>query len=669
MDADVPAARLKAVRGLASDLLVGEELRRLVDWVAWWTLAPRGMVLRMVLRSRRGLSPEPAPMGLAATGRTPARMTPARERVLALLADGRVRPKGEIAAAANVSAAVVTGLEKAGALAPAPLEAAAPGGSARPFAPASAAQAEAAAALAATAREGGFSVTLLDGVTGSGKTGAFLEAVAATVAAGRQALVMMPEIALTDMVTDAVAARFGRRPAEWHSGLTGKARARTWRGVATGEVPVVVGARSALFLPFRKLGLVVVDEEHDGSFKQDDGVAYNARDMAVVRGRLAGAPVILASATPSIESRNNAGTGRYRHLVLPARGGGASLPAIELVDLSDGGLEPGRFVHPRLAAATERALAEGRQALFFLNRRGYAPLTVCRACGHRITCPNCTAWLVDHRLRGRLQCHHCGHAEPRPQTCPHCGAEDTLAACGPGVERIEEEVRALFPDARVAVLSSDAAGGPAEVRRQLSAVAAGGADIAIGTQLLAKGFTFPSVGLVGVVDADIGLHGVDPRAAERTFQLLTQVTGRAGRTGGDSRGLVQTHAPDHPVMRALADGDREAFYRSEIDSRRQNRLPPFARLAAIVVFSPDRALAQADARHLARTAPLDAALEVLGPAEAPIAILRGRHRFRLLVRSPRGYDLQGALRGWLAAAGPERGSVRRAVDIDPQSFL
>ena len=525
-------------------------------------------------------------------------------------------------------------------------------------------------------------MSLLEGVTGSGKTETYFEAVAAALRAGRQTLILLPEIALTAQFLDRFAARFGVRPAEWHSGVPARRRARNWSGVAAGEIKVVAGARSALFLPFDDLGLIVVDEEHEAAYKQDDGVSYHARDMAVMRGRFEDAAVVLASATPSLESRVNAGSGRYNHLRLASRYAGRAMPALGAVDMRRDAPPRGRWISPPLAAAVAETLAEGHQALLFLNRRGYAPLTLCRSCGHRFTCVQCSAWMVEHRFRGALVCHLCGHAERRPDHCPRCGEVDALVPCGPGVERLDEEVAALFPAARRLVLSSDFPGGTDRLRRELDNVAAGEVDVVVGTQLVAKGHHFPKLTLAGVVDADVGLANGDPRAAERTFQLLGQVTGRAGRGEVPGRALIQSYQPDHPVMRALLTGDAERFYRAEIEARQRAGLPPFGRLAALIVSGTDRRAVEAHARALARAAhgvtggdPMAAAadaaprVEVFGPAEAPIAMIRGRHRHRLLVKAPRSADLQGTLRAILAAGPKPTGSLRVAVDVEPQSFL
>jgi len=665
-----------------------EPMRQLIDWIAKWTLAPRGMVLRMAARTPDAEGPEVARVGVRLAGPVPDRMTPARARVLAAAAGGLLFSKKALAEAASCSVAVVDGLVDQGALEAIAMPAVTVAEQSDPdFAPSKLEDSQRAAAdqLIASVGAGGFGVTLLEGVTGSGKTEVYFEAIAATLRAGRQALILMPEIALTAQFLERYAARFGTKPSEWHSGVSGRKRARLWSAIASGEAQVVAGARSALFLPFASLGLIVVDEEHEAAYKQEDGVSYQARDIAVMRGRFEGARVVLASATPSIETRVNAEQGRYGHLLLTSRFGGRALPNLAAIDLRKDAAARGRWISPRLCEEISRNLGQGDQSLLFLNRRGFAPLTLCRACGHRFQCPDCTAWLVEHRFRRALVCHHCGHVERRPDVCPECQSLDSLAACGPGVERLADEAAELFPNARILTLSSDFPGGTERLRRELDEIASGAFDIVIGTQLVAKGHNFPKLTLVGVIDADIGLTSGDPRAAERTFQMLQQVTGRAGRGDRSGRGFVQTWQPEHPVMQALLTGDSERFYLEETRSRERAGLPPFGRLAALIVSGNDRPSAETHARALARAAheapagnwtiaPAGGLSQegdtiVLGPAEAPIAMVRGRHRFRLLVKAPRSSDLQGFLRAMLEAAPPERGGVRVAVDVDPQSFL
>ena len=670
-DLSVGHNRLRQINGVFDSPPLPKEIRAFVDWVADYTLTARGMVLRMVVRAPGALVPEAPVPGVRRVGPEPGRMTAARRRVLDHMQGDLAWTKSGLAAVAGVSPSVVLGLVEAGTLAAvlmpaAPAAPAADPDYARPQL--SVEQQVTAEALREAIAAGGYSATLLDGVTGSGKTEVYFEAVAAALHAGHQVLVLLPEIALSAAFLERFVARFGARPAEWHSDVAPRARAGVWRGVVSGQVQVVVGARSALFLPFRDLGLIVVDEEHDLAYKQEDRAFSSARDMAVVRGHLAGFPVVLSSATPSIESRVNADAGRYKRIALMDRFQAAPLPDIEAIDLREHPPERGRFLSPPLTAAVAEVLGERRQALIFLNRRGYAPLTLCRTCGHRFQCPNCSTWLVEHRFRGVLMCHHCGHVRRRPDACPNCGDADSLTPVGPGIERLAEEVAIRFPDARTIALSSDMAGGVQRLRLELAAIAKGAFDIVIGTQLVAKGHNFPCLTLVGVVDADLGLTHGDLRAAERTFQLLSQVTGRAGRSGETSRALLQTWTPDHPVIQAIVSGDREAFYEREIAQRRGAHLPPFGRLAALVVSGLDRGETQGYAAALRRTAPADGAIAVLGPAEAPLAIVRGRHRFRLLVRAPRSADLQGFVRAWLAAAPKPRASLRVQVDIDPQSF-
>ncbi|HKK36395.1 MAG TPA: primosomal protein N' [Paracoccaceae bacterium] len=650
------------------------ETRDFLDRVADYTLTERGMVLRLATRAP-GLAEPPGTRTVLARGRTtPERLTDARARVLDALdaADAPPSP-AELARAAGVSSGVVKGLVEAGALAPraaprdAPYPALDPEAAPRPLSPA---QAEAAAALQGAVAARRYSTTLLRGVTGSGKTEVYLEAVAECLRQGRQALILLPEIALTDAFLDRFVARFGALPAEWHSAVGERDRRRCWRAVAAGEARVVAGARSALFLPFADLGLVIVDEEHDTAYKQEEGALYNARDMGVLRAACTGAAVVLASATPSLETWANAEAGKYARLDLPERFGPAVMPAIRAIDLRADPPAKGRWIAPPLVAAVTARLERGEQALLFLNRRGYAPVTVCRACGEPVGCPHCDATLVEHRFRARLMCHQCGFERRIPPRCPACDAEDRLAPVGPGVERLAEEAAARWPEARLAVISSDIAESATALRARIAAVARGEADLIVGTQLVAKGHNFPGLTLVGVVDADLGLKGGDLRAAERTFQLMRQVAGRAGRADRPGEALLQTHAPEHPAIAALLDGDEEAFLREEAARRRDAGAPPYGRYAGVVVSGPDEARARRTAEALGRLTEPFAAIgaTLYGPAPAPIARIRGRHRFRLLAKSPRSAPLQSALRAWRDAVRPEPGVTVR-VDVDPQSFL
>jgi primosomal protein N' (replication factor Y) len=666
--------KLKAITELLADVppLPAISLR-FAEWMARYTLSPLGMVVRLMMGSSAVFEPGKPRFGVRRneTVAEPTRMTPARRNALQVAADGLVRVKASLAAEAGCSTGVIDGLVAAGALVEVAIPerrfpAANPGHAEVDF---EGAQSAAADAMRAAADADCFSVTLLDGVTGSGKTEVYFEAVGRVLEKGHQALILLPEIALTSQFMDRFAQRFGCQPVEWHSALSSAERARAWRAAATGEARVVVGARSALFLPFADLGLIVIDEEHDTGFKQEDRVHYQARDMGVVRANLGKIPIVLASATPSIESHVNARSGRYAHVALPARYSGAEMPEVVTVDMRATPPERGMWLSPPLTTALTETLEDHQQSLLFLNRRGYAPLTLCRSCGHRFDCPQCTAWLVEHRYRNRLNCHHCGFSLPIPEKCPKCGEPDSLVACGPGVERIAEEVGQRFPQARLALLSSDLVPSLTEMRAIIKAIEAGEADIIIGTQMVAKGHHFPQLATVGIVDGDLGLGQADPRAAERTFQLLYQVTGRAGRALVAGRGFVQTYMPEHPVMQAIISGDRDAFVDKEIRQRQAGLLPPYGRLAALIVSARDKELAELFARDVARHAPPAQRIEVLGPAEAPLAVVRGRYRWRLLVKAPRDLDLQGYLRAWLADLPKPPADLRLMVDIDPYNFL
>ena len=675
----VDPAKLRPI-GTALDMPpLDRPLRELIAWVADYYLAPPAAVLRMAL-PQAGLLPAPVPKRHYRLGTLPDSATvrlPSRRALLERLLDlreGGSMPLAIWAAAAETGVGTLRALVKAGVLVEAqPPQQALPGKAiARAghwLAPVlNPSQQAAVARLQTPVRAGGFEPFLLDGVTGSGKTEVYLEAVAFALDAGLQALVLLPEIALTDSWLKRFRARFGFDPAVWHSGLTPAARRTAYRAIASGEAPVVVGARSALFLPIASLGLIIVDEAHDGAFKQEDGVPYHGRDVAVMRAKFGDIPVILATATPSLETREQVARGTYTVLNLPTRHGGATMPDIRLIDLTKTPPPRGAWLAPPLVDAITDRLGRGEQSLLFLNRRGYAPLTLCRACGERIQCPNCTAWLVEHRLARRLQCHHCGHTVPTPRECPACGAVESLAPCGPGVERLAEEVAARWPQARTLVVTSDTMRTPADAEALASAVDGGEIDILIGTQMLTKGHDFKGLTLVGVVDADLGLEGGDLRAAERSYQQIAQVAGRAGRGSKPGEVLIQTHQPRARVMQALATQDSEGFHAAEREARLALSMPPFGRLAALIVSSLDAAAASDAARRLAAAAPRLEGIDVFGPAPAPLAMLRGRHRHRLLVHAKRSAPLQSYVRNWLEPLHFPN-SVRITVDVDPQSFV
>jgi primosomal protein N' (replication factor Y) len=645
-------------------------LMRLIEWTADYYCAPLASVARMVLASGGALRGPSTMTEYRLSGGMPERMTAMRELAIAAL-EGEQASLKELSGIAGVSEGVLRGLVNQGVLEPVAVDCDRPYPRARAdFAPPDLSDLQQAAAdrLAEAVQARAFAPFLLDGVTGSGKTEAYFEAVAAALEQDAQVLVLLPEIALTEAFLKRFAARFGTAPVLWHSSLKATERRRAWRAIASGEAQVVVGARSALFLPYDRLGLIVVDEAHEVSFKQDEGVRYNARDVAVMRARFEQFPVVLASATPALESLHMADQGIYEKLVLPARFGGAQMPAISTVDLTKEKPPSQHWLSPPLVEALKERLARGEQSLLFLNRRGYAPLTLCRHCGYRFKCPHCSAWLVEHRLSRRLACHHCGLETTPPDACPECHEPDCMVACGPGVERIADEVAELLPDARIAIATSDTLNSPDKAAAFIAAAEAGAIDVIVGTQLVTKGFHFPDLTLVGVIDADLGLEGGDLRAAERTYQQVAQVAGRAGRGAKPGQVLIQTRHPEAAVIVALAAGDRDAFYAAETEARRDAGAPPFGRWAAIIISSEDDAEARQAANRIGATRPnLDDVL-ILGPAPAPMALLRGRYRYRLLLNARRSASLQDVIRQWLGALTFPPG-VRVGVDIDPYSFV
>lgn len=671
---DFDMAKLRPITRVLDAAPMRSEMHEFLCRAGAYTMTPMSAMLRLATRVP-GLSDPPSMRKIFRLGQgEPDRMTPARRKVIDTLVEygGLGFTLSELSGQAGVSTSVIKGLAAQGVVEEVDTSRDAPYlpfDLDRPGKTLTDDQNTAAKALKAGITSGIYGTTLLKGVTGSGKTEVYLEAVAECLRAGRQALVLLPEIALTAEFLTRFEARFGAKPAEWHSGVTMTERRRCWKMLGQGDAQVVVGARSALFLPFRDLGLIVVDEEHDSSYKQEEGALYNARDMAVLRASLNDAQVILASATPSLESWSNAEAGKYARLDLHARFGAAVLPDLSVIDMRLEDLPSQSWLSPSLVSAAAQTVQAGEQALFFLNRRGYAPVTICRACGEQVGCANCDARMVEHRFLKRLMCHQCGETARLPESCPSCKVEGKMAGVGPGVERVAEEAARHFPDARIAVLSSDLFGSARALKAQIAEIAEGDTDIIIGTQLVAKGHNFPRLTLVGVVDADLGLQGGDMRAAERTFQLMRQVSGRAGRADKPGRALLQTFQPEHPVIRAILSGDEEGFWRAEASEREAAGMPPYGRLAGIVVSADDVAPAFDLGHQLARN---DGALRavgavVYGPAPAPIARVRGRHRVRLLIKAPKGVALQGAIARWIGDVKPPRG-VRLSVDIDPQSF-
>ncbi|MBX7495392.1 primosomal protein N' [Qipengyuania sp. 6B39] len=667
---EVPAEKLRNLRGVLPVPPLSAALRRLIEWTADYYVASLASVARMALSSGGALKGPATMTEYRLTGGMPERLTPQRLAAMESL-EGEQANIRELSGIAGVSEGVLRGLVNQGVLEPIEVDCDRPYDAAQPdFAhiELSPEQAEASATFAEAVRKAEFAPFLLDGVTGSGKTETYFEPVAEALRMGRQVLVLLPEIALTENFLHRFEERFGAAPVLWHSSLKSTERRRAYRAVAQGTAQVVVGARSALFLPFRKLGLIVVDEAHEVSFKQEDGVRYNARDVAVMRAHFEQVPVVLASATPALESLQMAESGIYTKVDLPSRFGGAELPAIDTIDLTQEKPPHGIWLAQRLVNGIEERLAKGEQSLLFLNRRGYAPLTLCRNCGFRFQCPNCSAWLVEHRFSRRLACHHCGHETPSPSACPECGEPDCLVACGPGVERIADEVAERVPDARVFVATSDTLNSPGRAAEFIAAVEAKAIDVIVGTQLVTKGFHFPDLTLVGVVDADLGLEGGDLRAGERTYQQVAQVAGRAGRGTKPGEVLIQTRHPEASVIAALAAGDRDAFYEVEAEGRRHAGAPPFGRWAAIIISSEDDAEAREAANRLGAFRPQVEECQILGPAPAPMALLRGRYRYRFLINARRSVQLQDVIRGWLRQVDHPPG-VRIAVDVDPYSFV
>lgn len=670
---EIDESKLKDIRAVCDLPVLSSSNRKLIDWVAGYTLSSPGAVLKMAMSVDDVFQGIGETDGyVAADTAEKIRLTAARRKVMDAVTD-MPRTAAEIARLAGVSPSVVKGLADAGMLRrekikPVSFDMPRTDGAGVNL---SGRQADAAGVLSDSVGKG-FSVTVLNGVTGSGKTEVYFDMIAAALKQGKQALVLLPEIGLTGQWLERFKRRFGVLPALWHSDLSARVRRETWKAVLNGEVRVLAGARSALFLPFSELGAIIVDEEHDASYKQEDGVIYQARDMAVVRAKIENIPIVLSSATPSLETRINVRAGKYKEVVLPDRFGAAVMPRVDLIDMRlfppENKAEFKSFLSPVLLNEIGRTLERGEQALLFLNRRGYAPLVLCRKCGHRFQCPNCSAWLVEHRNGRRLECHHCGYHIPVPQACPVCGEEGELASCGPGVERISEETAVRFPQARQLVVSGDLNATAAQMAELMRQIHDHEVDIIIGTQILTKGHHFPDLTLVGVVDADLGLAGGDLRAGERTFQMLHQVAGRAGRADKNGQVFLQTFDPENQIMQALKTGNADDFLAAEIQSRELLKMPPFGRLAGIIVSSPSQEYAQKAAALLGRCAPEGDGVRVLGPTPAPLSLLRGKYRYRLLLQTGRQIKIQNVLQNWLSRLSLPS-SVRVQTDIDPYSFF
>ncbi|MBO4295007.1 MAG: primosomal protein N' [Alphaproteobacteria bacterium] len=673
---DLDEKKIKNILGVLPYCLK-PSLLKFVEWVAKYNLAYIGLVLKMVLCAKGAFDDPKMHILYKLTGKTlqeaKLKNSDARWHVIDLLKHAPYS-KAEIMTGAGVSAGVIKTLIDAGILEPVSVQ--------RPKEKQNLCfqgievqlteEQQNAADYLIKAQETGFNVTLIDGVTGSGKTEVYLQAAVNVLKKGKQVLILVPEIALTTQWLERFEKRFGVKPYQWHSALTPSERRETWQAVIENRAKVLVGARSALFLPYTNLGLIVVDESHDQTFKQEDMVNYQARDMAIVRAKLENIPIVLSTATPDLETIVNVEEGKYNTVVLKNRYAAATLPEIKIVDLKKDRPKKGdwgaSWLSPSLCEALKENLEKGEQSMLFLNRRGYAPLMICRDCGNRLQCPNCTSWLTEHRSRDKLICHHCGYMMSTPKYCPECGSQDGLTACGPGVERIAEEVKFRFPLAKAEILSSDTTSSFKAISEVISKMERKEIDILIGTQILAKGHHFPMLTLVGIVDADLGLMGSDLRASEQTFQLLSQVSGRAGR--GDKKGMVylQTLYPENAVLKAIVENNRNAFVTIEKKSRQMLNLPPFGKLAALIVSSTNENLSEKCAYHLAKIAPHMAGVSLLGPAPAPIYMLRGKFRYRLLLKTLKTINIQGVIQSWLKNLNLPS-NVRVEVDIDPYSFM
>ncbi|KMQ92623.1 primosomal protein n [Lasius niger] len=671
-----PMKKLRAISAPLDFPALPLPLRRFVNWASAYYLMPPGMMLGPVIRMveflvENGKGAEK--MGWQHTKNAVPedfKMTKQRQAVLEALSLGEILSTDNLSEKAGVGVSVLKKLEEAGLLAKVPLPSLErnlldPHFSQPKLSPE---QAEAGDFLREMVKKSEFQANLLQGITGSGKTEIYFEAIAQALEDHKQVLVLLPEIALTAQWKKRFEARFGTAPLVWHSELTPRARSKVFEQALSDKPCLIVGARSALFLPFSHLGLIVIDEEHEATFKQEEGVIYHGRDMGILRANLEKCPVILASATPSLETLTNAQAGRYHWQKITERYGEAVPPSIEMIDLKALPPEKGDFLSPKLIEEVKATLARGEQALLFLNRRGYAPLTLCQKCGFRFRCDCCSAWLVQHQHRSRMQCHHCDHVTPAPSACPECGSEEDLAAIGPGVERIAEEAMRHFPEAHQLCLTSDLTSSQTQMQEMVRKIEAGEINLLIGTQLVAKGWHFPKLTLVGAVDADLGLGGGDLRAGERTMQLLSQVAGRAGRTERPGKVYLQTYLPEHPVMQSLQHGDFDSFMKLEEAARRPGFWPPYGRLAAIVIISENLKQAEDYAWKLAACAPQSEGMIVLGPAPAPLSFLRGQHRYRLLLRVKRGMALQPILRDWLSREKAPK-YIRVDIDVDPVSFL
>ena len=508
-------------------------------------------------------------------------------------------------------------------------------------------------------------ISVLHGITGSGKTEVYFYLIKKALDEGKQALLMLPEIALSKQIVHRFEERFGSKAVVWNSSITPAKKRKYFLGIMNGSVRVVIGARSGLFLPYHNLGLIIVDEEHDHSYKQDEQILYNARDMSILRAHIEKMPVVLGSATPSLETFYNIRQGRYHEVVLTSRFGDASLPDVMAIDMRK--KPKNSWISNELKQAITAKLDAQEQVMLFLNRKGYAPLLVCSTCGHRATCGSCSTALVYHKSANKLNCHHCGFHTKSYVNCPECNGENSMIPCGPGVERIHEEVMAYFPDANIQIMTREEMNTPKKASDVISNIMSGKTDIIIGTQIITKGYHFPKLTFVGVIDTDIGLSGGDLRSSEKTFQLLHQVGGRAGRERIKGMMYLQTFNPQSEFIRLLKEHDFNGFMRAELEGRISGHMPPITRMAALIMSGKNELMVKRSMSDIIRLLPKTDRVTVLGPVAAILSKLQNRYRYRIMLIADKQFNMQGYIAN-MTARLEKKVLADLKVDIDPYNF-
>ena len=679
-DSNLPAAKIKNISSVFSHKLNVSDLQW-IGRMSEWTLIPMGMVLRLIVNIPDAFCPPRMEPLYAYNSDASCRMTQNRQAVADAYSsnDNDAMTISDIQNIARVSNAVVRSMIKNETLIPVGEQPKQKNATLTTYNDCgniklNNQQQAAADTIGQSVQAGGFSVHLLDGITGSGKTQVYFDSAWRAYSMGRSVLLMMPEIALTAQFMSRFKNRFGENPVVWHSNLTAARRREIWHGVLDGTIKMVVGTRSALFLPWQDLGLIVIDEEHDTSYKQEDMGNYHARDMAILRAKISGIPVVLASATPSAETLENVNLGKYQQLKLTSRFGGAQLPDISTIDLRENRpesytvdeTEQTGFLSQPLCNALAETLSAGHQAMLFINRRGFAPITQCKKCGWTSVCPECSVGMTYHKRIGKLLCHMCGRTMPMPKTCPDCGGDVSMR--GVGLEKIEQEVNVRFPNARTALVSSDIITSRQSLERLVNKIEQGEIDIIIGTQILAKGHHFPNLTLVGVIDADMGLFGTDFRAAEHTFQQLFQVAGRAGRGEYAGRVLLQTYQPEHPVLTAICASDRDSFMQTDMMGRKMANMPPYGQLIAVIVEGQRESALQSYCNALRDAIPNLKGAKIMGPITAQIYQIRNWYRMRFLVAGSRNANLQPVVLHWLESV-KQPVNIRVKIDVNPMNFM